>query len=71
MRVKCAMRDLTTHLHLLPRLRMTGAVPPPPLYFHGVHGDNFILYTFSFVSLRLRHLRFSQRHYLGFYYSGM
>ena len=28
--VKCPMRDLTTHLHLVLRLRMTGAVSPLP-----------------------------------------
>jgi len=24
--------NLTTHLHLVPRLRVTGAVPPVPVY---------------------------------------
>jgi ABC-type branched-subunit amino acid transport system permease subunit len=27
---------LTTHLHLVPRLRMHGAIPLPPIHPHGV-----------------------------------
>jgi hypothetical protein len=33
---------LTTHLHLVPRLRISGAVPPlPPVSLHGVDRNNF------------------------------
>jgi len=27
---------LTTHLHLVPRSKMHGAIPPPPILLHGV-----------------------------------
>jgi len=33
---------LTIHLHLAPRLRMSGAlILPPPMCLHGVDSDNF------------------------------
>ena len=32
---------LTIHLHLVLRLRMSGAIPLHPLYLHGMHRDNF------------------------------
>jgi hypothetical protein len=35
-RVKRPGRMLTTHLHLVPRLRMRGSIPPLPIRFHCV-----------------------------------
>jgi hypothetical protein len=32
---------MTTHLHLLPRLRMRGATPPNILSFYDVHTEGF------------------------------
>ena len=32
---------LTTHLHLLPRLRMSGVIYPLPICLFGVHTDNY------------------------------
>ena len=34
---------LTTHLHIVPRLRMSGVKPPHPTNLHGVLSDNFTL----------------------------
>jgi hypothetical protein len=42
----CGMR-LTTHLHLVPRLRMCVAIP------HGMHRDNFTISKVPFQNLRL------------------
>jgi hypothetical protein len=32
---------LITHLHLALRLRMSGAMPPPPINFHGMDRNYF------------------------------
>jgi hypothetical protein len=34
---------LTTYLHLVPRLRMSGSVPPLPILHHDVHREKFAL----------------------------
>jgi hypothetical protein len=44
---------LTTHLHIAPKLRMHGAIPPFPQRLHGVvlvkHRDDFTFaFTFTF-----------------------
>jgi len=43
--------EVNTHLHLEPRLRMSGAIAytsSPPVHLHGVHKENlaFILYEY-------------------------
>jgi len=45
--------QLTTHLHLVPRSRMRGAIPPLPqnvfmAWYYVKHRDNF---TFTFLDL--------------------
>ena len=32
---------MTTHFHIMPRLRMNGAVSPVPIHLHDVQSDNF------------------------------
>jgi hypothetical protein len=39
----CCFMKLITHLHLRPRLRMLGAVPPHSICLICVHGSNFNL----------------------------
>jgi hypothetical protein len=34
-----------SHLHLMPKLRMSGAITSLPLYVHGAHRDNFNVFT--------------------------
>lgn len=41
----------TTHLHLVPRFRMSGAIPLPPLDLYGLQRENFTLYYASGVSV--------------------
>jgi hypothetical protein len=39
------------NLHLVPRLRKHGAIPPIPICFHDMHRDNF---TFAFKLCAVR-----------------
>jgi len=43
--VKPLYVNLTTFLNLVPRLRMSGALPPPVCHC-GVHGNDFTLYLY-------------------------
>ena len=48
-------RDEVVYVSLLPWLRMSGAAPPP-IYFSGVHGKNFIFIPFMGAGGRVSHL---------------
>jgi len=42
----------TTHLHLVLRLRISGAIPLlPPIYLHGMDRDNFTLDLMFYIPL--------------------
>jgi hypothetical protein len=44
------LTKLTSHIHLVLKLRMSGVIPHSPVYLYGMHGNNF---KFIFVSLTL------------------
>lgn len=48
-------RDVAVYVSLLPWLRMGGAAPPP-IYFYGVHKENFILIPFLGAGGNVSHL---------------
>lgn len=54
----CWGRTLTTHLHLVVRLRLSGAPPlPPSICLQGLHRDNFTFTTvLSLPALTIQHL---------------
>ena len=48
-------RDEAVYVSLLPWLRMGGVVPPP-IYFYGVHGENFIFIPLLGAGGKVSHL---------------
>ena len=51
--VKQLGSEVTTYHHLMPRLRMSGAVPSFLLYFHIVYEDSLIFIVRRFISAGL------------------
>jgi len=43
--------NLTTHCHLVPKVRMSGDIHLPPIYLHGVDRDNFTFLTGINISM--------------------
>jgi hypothetical protein len=44
-RQSCWSVMLITNLHVILKWRISGAIPPPPLWRHGLHRDKFMLFT--------------------------
>jgi len=53
---------LTTHLHLVPRLRMSGTLPQLPFSIRGVQKDSCTLtFTFRHVNCQTQHSVLAER----------
>jgi hypothetical protein len=51
---KWLVYEVAIHLHLVPRLRISGIIHPLPMCFHGTHKDKliYIIMMCKLISLR-------------------